>query len=190
MKKLTILLVLLSLCSGCSVFNWDMNHQESFRKEPGAWAKGAQAKVEYEGDKIVASAGKYTDGHGKEYPGEAEVRKGVNSGNKAWGSDFDLWRIGSQKEIKVDTSINDKGETNTATAQEPHGYTLTEWIIIIVAIVVGPLVLGGIATAIGFPAIGNVLMMLSPIKWLGALKGLIPTPEPEDTEETQENEDV
>jgi hypothetical protein len=195
MKRITIIaLVGLLALSGCSMFNWDMNHQESIRKGPGAQAKGAAAYVEYGPDgKIVAKADKFVDQDGKEYPAEAEVRKDVNSSSKSWASDFDLLRFGSQKELKVEANINKKGEINTTTDQEPHGLTLLEWLLIGAAVIIGPVLLGGIATAVGFPAIGAILTMISPISWLGKLGNLIPKktePAVEETPETEENENA
>lgn len=186
MKRITVIaMVGVLMSSGCSIFNWDMNHQESVRKGPGAQAKGAAAYVEYGADgKIVAKADKFIDQDGKEYPAEAEVRKDVNTSSKAWASDFDLLRFGSQKELNIDSSINQKGEVNITSDQEPHGFTMTEWLLIGAAVVFGPLLLGGIATAIGFPAIGSILTLVSPITWLSKLKALVPTTSSETPAET------
>ncbi len=171
MKRITIILMLGTLmCGGCSLVNWDMNHQESTRKGPGAQAHGKLARVEYKADgSVVAEADKFVDQNGNEHPAEVEVRKDVNTYINAWTSDFDIFRMGSQKEMEVNTSINKTGEVNATSKQEPHGLTGLEWILVIAGVVVGPLLLGSVATAVGFPAIGSVLTTISPLSWGGKL---------------------
>lgn len=191
MKRITVIAMIgLLTLSGCSVFNWDATSNVVTRLGPGAQAKGKSAKVEYRADgTVVAEADTFTDGD-REYPGEVEVRKDVNVNTKTWSSDYDFVRMGSQKDIKTEMSVNSEGEVNTGASQEPHGLTMLEWLLVGAAVIIGPMLLGGIATAVGFPAIGSVLTLISPISWLGKLKGLIPTTTTTETIETKETENA
>lgn len=138
---LGIWVLVLVMLSGCAAVSHDMARKHADSLDEGITVSGTKIDVERTPDrtKIVVSSN-------SDKMAEAEIREGRHVRTLNDTSSFELLRIGSRPKTEQETIVDPQGKINLFGKQTVAGLTVLNLVLIIAAILIVPLIIGGLLT--------------------------------------------
>lgn len=136
---LAIWVLILVMLSGCAAVSHDMARKHADKLDEGVTVSGTRINIERTPDrtKIIVSSN-------SKKMAEAEIREGTHIRTLNDSSSFELLRIGSRPKTEGTTDVDRKGGINLFGKQTVAGLTVLNALLIIAAILIAPLIIGGL----------------------------------------------
>ena len=149
--------------SGCAAVSHDMARKHADNLGPGITVEGSEINIwrDKNGVIIVVKAPKNA---------MAEIRDAQHIRTINDTSSFEFLRLGSRPKTMTTTDVDAKGGINLFGKQTVAGLTVLNLILIIAAVLIAPLVIGGVLSMVPYSTVAALGIGI-----IGFYKGLIPS---------------